>query len=547
MSDPTPGGTADELLRLRVFAYTVESHAPVYRAAMRVFTEGKARFRIHYRPDQVAVEIERRGLSLELPEGGLERALDQLVQWGNLRKIHDTGRVSTLEDFRRRHFLYQVTPAGEAAERAVGAVVDVLRESGSLQTVMLGAISRNLALLAAELRRGTEEGGLDLAPRPGVLFETLFNVTEQFRALTENASIFLGRLHEAIDASDVRRDAFVAYKEAVISYLEDFMTELSEITPRITRTLGEFGEAEAERLVTLAAEADAAPALHGERDVAGRLRRQFRDVAAWFLGEPGRPPTVDLLRGAARGAIRRILMVLDRIHEKRFRRANRAADLQRLAAWFEDEDRVEDVHGLFQDAFGLLPARHLGALDDDARPLLPAESWAEAPPVEIAPALRESGRRTTAGRAPKIVDHGASRRRLREEHRRRSERRAHALERFAGRGPLRLGELPLLTGEELDLLLELLDRLLTAAPDVGGVRSARSRDGRLGLLLEEPPGEETAVVRAARGRLRLPDYTLTVDEGVPSGRRAQALRPYTAASGRHGAPLAASEDRESSP
>ncbi len=495
---------ADDFLRLRVFAYTVESLAPLYRAIMGVFTEGKAHFRLHYRPDQVADELMRRGYRSELPEGGLERALDQLKSWGNLRRIHDTGRVTTLEDFRLRHFLYQITPAGEAAERAVGSVIDVLRESGSLQTVMLGAIAKNLAALEAELGREP--------PRPEVLYEALFNVTQQFRALTENASIFLGRLHEAIDASDVQREAFLLYKEAVIAYLDDFMRELSEIAPRITRTLGQLAERDVERLVTLAAEADPAPALDGRRDVAGSLRRQWRDMTAWFLGEPGQPPTLEMLRGAARGAIRRILMVLDRIHEKRFRRANRAADLGRLAAWFEDEE-VDDIHGLFQDAFGLFSARHLGVSDDEGR-LQPGRGWAEAEPVELAPALRESGRRTVVGRAPRIVDHSAARRRLREEHQRRRKRRETALQRFVGCGPQRLGELPRLDDDEFDLLLELLDRLLSSPADERGRRRARSLDGRLALTLAQSPEGDIAVVETRRGRLTLPDYALTVAAGV---------------------------------
>lgn len=497
---------AEEYRRLHVFSYTVESLAPIYRSIMRVFVAGKARFVIHYRPDQVAAELERRGLRPELADDSLERALDQLVRWGNLRRIHDTGRVATLEDFHRRHFLYQVTPAGEAAERAVGAVVDVLRESGSLQTVMLGAIAKNLGVLAAELGRA--------APRQEALYEALFNVTQQFRALTENASIFLGRLHEAIDASDVKREAFLLYKEAVIAYLDEFLRELSEVAPRITRTLGEVSDADARRLAALAAEADPAPAFDGPRDVAGRLLGQWRDMTAWFLGEPGRPPTLETLRAAARGAIRRILMVLDRIHDKRFRRAHRAADLARLAAWFEDAELTPDPHALFQDAFGLFSTRHLGAVDDDAPPVQPARGWAEAAPVELAAALRESGRRTVAGRAPKVVDHGAARRRLRQAHQRRRRIRERVLARFAGRGPQRLGELPPLTGDQLDLLLELLDRLLSTAAGDDGIRRVRSRDGRLALVLAEPADERLAIVRTSRGRLTLPDYTLTVAEGA---------------------------------
>jgi uncharacterized protein (TIGR02677 family) len=520
---PENRARVDDVSRLRVFSYTVESHAPVYRAIMRVFAEGKERYQIHFRPDQVAAELGRRGFSLELPEGGLERALDQLTAWGNLRRTHDTGRVATLEDFRRRHFLYQITTVGEAAERAVAAVVDALADSGSLQTVMLGAILRNLATLAAEMGRADDDG----PPRPAALYEALFNVTEQFKALTENASFFLARLHEAIDAGEVRQDEFLAYKEAVITYLQDFIRELSEIAPRIVRALDEIEAAGVERMVTLAAEADPAPTLDGGRDVGGRLRRQWRGVAAWFLGKPGQPPTVQLLREAALAAIDRILRVLERIHEKRFRRANRTLDLLRLAAWFEDEDQVEDVHRLFQDAFGLFSARHLGGLDDDGRLVQPAKSWTETAPVELAPALRESRQRTPSGRVGRISDHGAARRLLRERHEQRRRHREGALERFAGRGPQRLGELPVLDDGELEMLLEFLDRLLSLPADGDGVRRARSRDGRLVLVLEPAADGRDAVVRSARGRLTLPDFALTVGEAFVrrvegDGRRAAA-------------------------
>lgn len=500
----------DELFSpLKVFAYTVEARAPLYRAIMRVFAEGKARYQIHFRPDQVRVELETRALGFSfadgsLEEGALERALDQLAEWGNLRRSHDTGRVATLEDFRRRHFLYQITNAGEAAERAVGAVLDALADSGSLQKVMLGAILRNLGELAAEMRGPA-------APRPERLYEGLFNVHEQFRALTQNASIFLAQLHEAIDASEVHLDTFLAYKEAVIAYLDDFVRELNTLAPRIVRALGEIEATGTETMIALAAEADPSPTLEGRHDPAPRLRRQWSGVAAWFVGQPGQPPTLQRLREAAIHAVERILRVLARIHEKRFRRANRTADLLQLAAWFEDQTVVTNPHRLFQDAFGLFPARHLGALAEEDDRRLPGRTWTDAPPVELSPSLRESGRRSTIQRTAKIVDHGAARRRLRERHQQRRERDRRALARFLDRGPQALAELPLLHGEELDQLLEILGRLLATAPDSTGLRRARSRDGRLVLTLTAPDQPAEAVIRSRRGRLRLPAYTLTVE------------------------------------
>jgi uncharacterized protein (TIGR02677 family) len=500
--------TADTGGRLTLFAYTVESLAPLYRAAMRLFLEAKGRYRIQLRPDDVAAELRRIGVLAEMPEGSVDRALDQLVEWGNLRRSHDTGRVATLEDFRRRHFIYQLTAAGEAAERAVGEVLDALERSGSLQRVMLGAILRNLLEIRGELE--------DAAPRPERLFELLFNVTEQFRTLTENASTFLARLHEAIDQGEVRTEAFIVYKQAVLEYLEQFLGELAEIAPRITREIQGIDAAGVDRLVALAAAADAAPAPLGLQDPAEGLRRKWQGISAWFVGTGRDAATVEQLRSAARGAINRILLVLERLHEKRFRRVSRAADLLRLAGWFDRLDAevrgAETAHRLFQALFGLYGARHFGGLDEDPDLVRPGMSWWEAPPVPVAPALRSMGRMSALGRIAQIVDHGQAKQLLAERHRRERIAQSAALARFLGAGPRSLAALPSLSADEFAVLLSLLDQLLSVPADAAGRRATRSRDGRLRLVLDPPPAGALAVVETAAGRLTLPAFTLTVEE-----------------------------------
>lgn len=514
-SAPLPRATGG---RLTLFSYTVEPLAPVYRAILRHFLEAKTRYQIQLRPEEIASELRRS--FRELPAGDVDRALDRLVEWGNLRRSHDTGRVATLEDFRRRHFLYQLTPAGEVAERAVGEVVEALERSGSLQRVMLGSILRNLDAILQELESGE--------PRPDRLFEHLFNLTEQFKALTENASTFLARLHEAIDQGEVHAEAFIVYKQAVLEYLEQFLGELSETAPRITQTIRAVEARGIDRLAALAARADAAPSPLGLRDPAGELRRKWRGIAAWFVGDGRDPATLELLRKAARGAINRILLVLERLHEKRFHRFSRTTDLLRLAGWFDrladEENGEEKAHRLFQAIFGLFGARHLGGLEEDPDLVLPGASWWNVPPVAIAPALRETGRSTTLGRPARIVDHSTVKRLLAERHRREREARSAALARFAGQGPIPLSALPVLSPDEFDLLLSLLDRLLAIPPGPAGTRVARSRDGRLRLRLEEPEPGRLATVETAAGRLTLPAYVLTVEDAMA----APALREASA-------------------
>jgi uncharacterized protein (TIGR02677 family) len=509
--------TRDELslfAPLTLFSYTQQELTPLYRATMRLFLEAKERYRIQFRPGEVAAELPRVGYRDEVDRAALDRALDQLVSWGNLRRSHDTGRVATLEDFRRRHFFYQMTAAGEAAERAVGEVVAALASSGSLQRVMLGAILRGLGELAAEL--------LEPAPRPERLYELLFNAGEQFRALTENAGVFLGRLHEALDASEVSAPAFLLYKQAVLEYLEQFVAELAELTPRIASEVGRIQAAGTERMVALAAQADKTPTPEGTRDRSEELRRRFQGMVVWFLGDGREAPTVEALRGAARSAVARILVVLERLQEKRFRRVNRTADLLRLAAWFDALDALEDdedgglrAHRLFQDAFGLFGARHLSGRHEDPAAVPPGASWWEAPPVPVPPALRSTGRNTATGRPGQVADHAEAKRFLVERHRREREARAAALARFAGRGPVALADLPPLGEDELAALLSLLARLL-AVPPAGGVREARSADGLLLLRLEEPAEGEWAVVAARTGRLTLPAYVIEVEDATAS-------------------------------
>ncbi len=492
---------------LKLFAYTVEANAPLYRALARVFAEAKARYRIQLRPEAVAGELGRVGWREEVSAEELDRALDQLVAWGNLRKSHDTARVTTLEEFRRRQFLYQLTPAGEAAEKAVGAVLDALAASGSLQSVMLSAILTNLE----ELARLAEE----VEPEPARVARTLFDASREFEALAANASTFLGRLHEAIDAGEADSETFVIYKQAVLEYLEKFVAELAALAPRIRDTLGAIESRGSARLLRLAAAVDAVPTPEGLRAATAALSGQWQGLLAWFRGDASEPATVEALRAAARSAIGRILQLLERLHEKRFKRVNRATDLLRLAQWFEGYGRRGDhgaAHHLCELAFGLGSARHFGGASDDPETVVAGASWWTAQPVAVAPRLRASSRGGGAGRPPAVEDLSAARRRLALRQREEAETLERALRLFANRGPLALGELPRLDPDQLALLLSLLNRLLARPPERDGCRRATSGDGRLRLWLQPPPVEETARIKTRHGRLLLPAYTLTVED-----------------------------------
>ncbi|MFJ2805053.1 DUF2397 family protein [Kitasatospora sp. NPDC087271] len=129
------------------FAYLQAPNAVLYGRILDVFAQARERFIVHLRPEDVAAELRRRDaaedrsavpVSIEAVGGALEK----LVDWENLRADADTGRVTSVEDFHRARYLYQLTRHGQAALRAVAVYEESLGRRGQLQSVALADIAK---------------------------------------------------------------------------------------------------------------------------------------------------------------------------------------------------------------------------------------------------------------------------------------------------------------------------------------------------------------------------------------------------------------------
>ncbi|MGO4753728.1 DUF2397 family protein, partial [Streptomyces sp. 2MCAF27] len=133
------------------FAHLTAPNSILYRRVMGTFMRAKEQFVVHLRPEDVHATLPPEHRPAE-PET-IVKALDSLVQWGNLRADPDTARVTAVEDFYRKRFIYQLTQAGEAAEEALAAYDAALGRRGALQAVALHDIItqlRALLVIAAE-------------------------------------------------------------------------------------------------------------------------------------------------------------------------------------------------------------------------------------------------------------------------------------------------------------------------------------------------------------------------------------------------------------
>jgi uncharacterized protein (TIGR02677 family) len=499
-----------------VFKHLTEAKGAFYRAILEVFGRAKAAFRIHLRVQEVARDLAAQGAAqgAGLEEDELTRALTQLRDWGNLQAHHDTSEVSTVEEFRNARFLYQMTPAGEAAERAIAHYLEVLVQPGELQAAALGDILAQLTELAG---LAAEEA----APDAGKVYRLLRALCERFDELTARAQSFVGSVQRGAELHGMDVAHFLSYKELLVEYLERFIGELVVATAAINEVIARIEESGSGRLLDVAAEREVVDQLIvsdvDRQEARARWEARWQGLRAWFVGQPGVASQAEVLRARARAAIPALLSAVAAIHERRVARSDRVADLRELARWFACADTEAEAHRLWRAAFGLQPARHL-SIDAvtlaarDEQPVSASTSWLAAPPIWVAPRLRQAGRHAPPGRPRPIVDRGREKAYLAELVAAEAEQVRRARARLATGARLRLSQLGALDAAEFELFLGLLGDALAAGAAQGGVVEAVSSDGSLLVRLEPCGDGTTARIDTPAGRFSGPDHFFEVRE-----------------------------------
>lgn len=500
------------------FAHLSVPNTALYRQVMRAFVDAKERFAVHLRPEDVHAALPAVARPADLDT--VAKALDSLVGWGNLRADPDTARVTAVEDFYRKRFIYQLTRAGEAAEEALAGYDAALGRRGALQAVALHDIVtqlRALLVLAA-----------DQSPDPAKTHLALDALASRFGALADNARAFMGSLQRTIDLHEVEEQAFLAYKDRLIQYLERFIQDLITLGGRIAQLILSL-EADGRIDVLLRAAAareaaDATPEEAGqaEQEAYARWAGRWDGLGAWFISRDGRESQARLLRGRALGAIPQLLAVVRALGERRSGRSDRSADFRTLARWFAEAPDDDSRHRLWRTAFGLHPARHL-TVDADtlearaARPVPAATPWAAAEPLRISPQLRRTGSYERRGKPRRVEDRQERRRHLAQVAAKQAAETAAARARLVTEKITRLSELGELDPTSFALFLQLLgDALATWRP---GMRHtvATSNDGsmeiRLTALTDSPPAE----IRTPSGTFRGPDHLIEIVDLTDGG------------------------------
>ncbi|WP_433375897.1 TIGR02677 family protein [Streptosporangium sp. CA-115845] len=495
------------------FTHLSTPNAPLYRQVLRAFARAKERFIVHLRPEDVAAELGRDS------DDQLAQALGKLTEWGNLRADADTGRVTSVEDFHRKRFLFQLTAAGQAAEQAIAFYEEAVGRRGALQSVALGDIAEQLRSLSALAEQAD--------PDPAKTHLLLLSLAERFSSLADNAQAFMASLRRAIDFSDGDVEGFIAYKEQLIDYINRFIADLANSGARIATLLTELEAGDHEKLLRLAARREAADAVPEGTDAAdaydraeaaalGSWRNRWRGLKDWFVSQgTGHPSQARLLRQAAITAIKQLIDAVGLINERRSGRSDRSADFRTLARWFAEAPDEAATHRLWRAAFGLSSARHLTVTaetesawrQEDPAPNTP---WRAAPPVRISPQLRRTGSYERRGKPNRVQDRSRARAFLLERVEREATETAEARAMLCGKGPALLSELGVLDPRAFRLFLALLGDALAARPPGETEVKTVTGDGSMEVRLSLVPGGDQIEIHTEDGTLTGPEHLIEI-------------------------------------
>lgn len=505
----------DDSAGLDAFRYVNAEKSALYRAIMTRFVEAKQRFAIHMKPEEVLAAVREQSPVADVPveQVEMDATLSQLKEWGNLKAHADNTEVRTVEDFMRPHLLYQLSAEGEAAERALAFYREQIEQPGELQVAALDDIEALLQQLSDLLAEPT----LDVQ-KAHTSCTALYT---RFDGLAARARQFMGSVQRAIDLQEGDVQAFLAYKERLIEYLERFIGELIVKSPRIARSITTIEDAGMVRVLEAMVARDVSDILDAQSSTEARVRREWtmkwNGLRAWFFGTDDEPAQAERLRNRARAAIPDLLAVVADLNARRVRRSDRAEDFRTLARWFAECETDEAAHVLWRSAFCLSPSRHLTIDADtvarrDEMPIAPRTSWRDADPLLISPHLRAVGRVKRFGRQASIVDDSDAKhllgRTLAEE-----QRQMHAARGLIATGRLtHLADFAALQRDSLDLFLDCLGAALASQGDPNRPVETTSSDGSLRVRLEPVPDGAWVSLRTSEGDFHGRDCRIRIEE-----------------------------------
>ena len=378
-----------------------------YRAIMRTFYLEYQKMHYQLDKDTILSLLHKDSLFVTYTVEQLVSDLDQLVKWKNLTPIQDPHKAYTIADFKNRQFQYMMTEAALEVERMTITLENLYTQTTGLSSSAFHRIQK--ALHAAE---HLEEISLkDVG-------EWWQELQEDFRRLRQNHQDYLREFYGPNAEKQMKSAEFIAYKQHLIRYLEDFIQDLQSSATQIGAQLEAFTDDQIDRILTLVHQsALEIPRPHSEQtplwqeELRQKEQGVWQSLMSWFTGKDS---TAKQVMDVTNEVIRRVVQNAAILVQMQNMGVSNKAELRHLMTLFAGAASIEDAHKLSALVFGAQQCRHFTVNTERETERIDLSTY-EEPPMEysLQPRVRTyKPRMDRSGFADKSAEKTAQRQRI---------------------------------------------------------------------------------------------------------------------------------------
>jgi uncharacterized protein (TIGR02677 family) len=477
---------------------TARSNTKRYRYIMRYFYEQYQRTNYWLQPEEIMNGVIELGLSEEYDLDKCQADLKMLENWKSLTAQHDGTRVTTIEEYLKKRFRYMMTPYAIEIERLVIQLEGVKGYGGSLQPSKL----QELVHLTKRIRLWSLENKSDAEAE-----ELWNNLIDIFKDLNEQASDYIASLNSKRSEELYATEAFLAYKDSVLTYLQSFIQVLQQSAAEIADLLrkAQLDTASADRFLEQVVLAKMAlPMLDdpfSKEEWQERIYSQWHNVERWFLGTSQEPSLVSMLEQMAKDTIFKLVRSAIRIQEKGRSGISRQQELEQIGRWFLQLESMEEAHRLFAYAFGLYETRHyFGEHAEDNGYLDDTSMWDTIPQQVLLPPRGHQGRQRNPGTSP-VISRKNNTVSI-QQYLQKKQEEENLVQTYLSRGQVMMSELGVISALERQQLLAWISRCLANKH-----LQFQTPDG-ITIAMPNVPRIDRILVTCDDGDLEMPNYTL---------------------------------------
>jgi uncharacterized protein (TIGR02677 family) len=465
---------------------------------MRSFFRFSREYRYHLTAQEIMESVEeemRQPYSLDVCKGDLQ----SLVTWGNLSMLPDMSRVTTIADFRSPVLLYQATAEALEFEAFIEKHLHIGASEGGLHQGDL----RHLLELLQHIHRWLEEKELLTVERNQEISETWKLAFTTWERITNDAAQYLGNMNQiAQNTSDI--PTYVAYKQAVITYIQNFAGTLAQYSQTLRTLFLDWLASEKTTLLQVVLTSTTPLGLPTPEERVARaedIQHQIKALQDWFLQERN----TELFSHAAHDAVDKVILRAAAFGSSMGPRTDYVSFLSTLATTLFHVNDLETARLLFTAAFANATPTHLsesvaGSPEAAEEPEQRA-TWESPPTVvrELRPIYKGNAER--AMETP--LRHNADALlKLKQEHDEQLFHEQEQLNHIFQTPLLDLASLPIIGADERLLLSSIIDGCLGSP-----VHEYTLSDGTQVILLN-PKEKDYIALSADDGSLFLPRYRL---------------------------------------